>query len=111
MHKEDVSQTALAFIAGATVGAGVMLLFAPQAGSDFRSSVREYARGAKEEWDQASDQGMSGLNNVLQRGREWIQSAMQKQHTEGQRQAQNAERSMGPVQQGVPSEGSTGQDA
>ena len=36
MHKEDVSTTTCAFIAGATVGAGIALLFAPQAGPELR---------------------------------------------------------------------------
>src|SRR5687767_11265442 len=39
MHKEDVSCSLLALMAGATVGAGVGLLFAPQTGSQFRSSL------------------------------------------------------------------------
>jgi gas vesicle protein len=54
MHQEDVSRTLFALMAGATVGAGVGLLFAPQAGSRFRSSLREYTRKAKNLVDQAT---------------------------------------------------------
>ncbi len=53
MHKEDVSRTLFALMAGATVGAGVGFLFAPQAGSQFRSSLREYTKKAKDHVDQA----------------------------------------------------------
>ena len=55
MHKEDVSCTLFALMAGATVGAGVGLLFAPQAGSQFRSSRREYTRKAKNLVDQSTN--------------------------------------------------------
>ena len=90
MPKEDASQTAFAFIVGATVGAGVMLLFAPQAGSELRSSVRDYTRKAKDQWDEASAQGLSALDTVFQRGKEWIQGAMQNQAAGG-RQSETAE--------------------
>ncbi len=57
MRKEEVSYTLFALIAGATVGAGIGLLFAPQAGPQFRSSVRDHLRKAKDEVDQASEEG------------------------------------------------------
>jgi gas vesicle protein len=44
MHKDNVSGTLLALIAGATVGAGVGLLFSPQTGSQSRTPLREYKR-------------------------------------------------------------------
>ena len=53
MHKEDVSCTLFALLAGATVGAGVGLLFAPQTGSQFRSSLRGLTRQAKDQVDQS----------------------------------------------------------
>ncbi|MEP7152856.1 MAG: YtxH domain-containing protein [Nitrospira sp.] len=109
MHKEDVSYAAFAFIAGATVGAGAMLLFAPQAGSDFRSSVRDYARRATDEWDKASEGGESTLDTVLQRGKEWIQSAMPKQDNLAEK-AQMAGGPMGSGEQGARTAGDTGQD-
>ena len=54
MHKDNVSGTLVALIAGATVGAGVGLLFAPQTGSQFRTSLREHKRKAPDEVDQAT---------------------------------------------------------
>ncbi|MCC2643480.1 MAG: hypothetical protein K0S45_3893 [Nitrospira sp.] len=81
VYKEEMSHTAFAFIAGATVGAGVALLFAPRAGSELRSSVREYTRRAKDEWDQASQLGDSALDTLAQRGKEWIQRATRIRHS------------------------------
>ncbi len=91
MYKEEMSPTAFAFIAGATVGAGVALLFAPRPGSELRSSVRQYARRAKDEWDQASERGESALDTLTQRGKEWIQGAMSRQPTSGTEDAPSTE--------------------
>lgn len=56
MHKEDASQTAFAFIMGATVGAGVALLFASRAGSGLRSSLGQSLRRVTDQVDQAIEQ-------------------------------------------------------
>ena len=53
MHKEDFSGTLFALMAGATVGAGIGLLFAPQTGLQFRSSLRDLTRTAKDQVDRA----------------------------------------------------------
>ena len=53
MHIDNISRTLIAFMAGATVGAGVGLLFTPKSGSQVRSSLREYVRKAPDEVDQA----------------------------------------------------------
>jgi gas vesicle protein len=100
MYKEEMSQTAFAFIAGATVGAGVALLFAPRAGSELRSSVREYTRRAKDEWDQASQRGESALDTLAQRGKEWVQRAMPRKATGGADDGPSAETAMGSGQSG-----------
>jgi gas vesicle protein len=100
MYKEEMSRTAFAFIAGATVGAGVALLFAPRTGSELRSSVREYTRQVKDEWDQASQRGESALDTLTQRGKEWIQGAMGKQATGGAETSQKTEAVAGAAQPG-----------
>ena len=41
------------FFAGALVGAGIALLFAPQAGAQLRGILRDYAARAKDELDEA----------------------------------------------------------
>ena len=109
-HKDDVSHTTFAFIAGAAVGVGVMLLFAPQAGSEFRSAVRDYTRQAKDEWDRANDQGGSPLETVLQRGKEWIQRAMPTHATGRERDHRSPERVTGSAPPGGHAAGDTGQD-
>ena len=87
MYKEDISSTMFAFIAGAAIGAGVMLLLAPQTGSEFRTSMREYTRKAKDELDHMRGEGGSALSTLVQRGKEWLQSAMQYQTREGGHEA------------------------
>lgn len=57
MDKDNVSGTLLALVAGATVGAGVGLLFASHTGSQVRSSLREHTRKALDQVDQAPDEG------------------------------------------------------
>ena len=109
MHKEDVSNATFAFIAGATVGAGIALLFAPQAGPDFRSSVRDFTRRAQDEWAQASERGESALDTLFQHGKEWIQNALPKLRTGGARNIQSTEAFRGPAQPGGMA-GDTGQD-
>lgn len=54
MRKEDTSYSLSALVAGAAVGAVVGLLFAPRTGSQFRSSLREYAKKAKDQMNQAT---------------------------------------------------------
>jgi hypothetical protein len=110
MDKEDVSHTAFAFIAGATVGAGVMLLLTPQAGSEFRSSVRDYTQRAKDEWGPASERGVNALETLFQRGIEWIQRALPKQGTGGGREIHGTEGALGSAQQRDHTAGNTGQD-
>ena len=57
MEKDAFSYSLFALMAGATVGAGVGLLLAPQSGTQFRASLRELTRTAKDHVDGATDQG------------------------------------------------------
>jgi gas vesicle protein len=57
MQKHDFSCSLFALMAGATIGAGVGLLLAPQSGSQLRSSLRDLTRKTKDHIDQAIDQG------------------------------------------------------
>ena len=60
MHKEDAS-TLCALMAGATVGASLGLLFAPQVGSQVRSSLREYTIKAKNQGEATNDRTQSSV--------------------------------------------------
>lgn len=45
---------AFAFLAGALVGAGIALLFAPQTGAELREKIGDFARDAKEKIAEAA---------------------------------------------------------
>ena len=62
-----------AFLAGALVGAGIALLFAPQTGSQMRSMLRDYASRAKDELDGAVEQGAEVWDRAVDSGEEFAQ--------------------------------------
>ena len=84
MYQEESSNWS-AFIAGAFIGAGVALLLAPQSGSELRSSLRDYASRAKDELDQATEQGRAVWDSAMERGQEYMERGQE--YVEGGRQA------------------------
>ena len=58
------------FLAGACIGVGVALLFAPQTGTRLRKSLRRYA-------DDATDQMSEAWDTALERGQEYIESSQE----------------------------------
>lgn len=62
-----------AFITGALVGAGVALLFAPQAGAQIRALLRDYAVRGKDELDEALDRGADAWESAKDRGEELVE--------------------------------------
>ncbi len=72
------SGTLSAFITGALVGAGVALLFAPQAGSQIRALLRDYAVRGKDELDEAIDRGADAWDSgkeFVEKGKESLREA------------------------------------
>jgi gas vesicle protein len=61
------------FIAGALVGAGIALLFAPQSGSQMRGLLRDYAARAKDELDEAIDRGAGAWDSAREQGEELVE--------------------------------------
>ena len=61
------------FIMGALVGAGVALLFAPQAGAEMRALLRDYTTRAKDELDEAVDRGTDAWDSAKDRGQEFVE--------------------------------------
>jgi gas vesicle protein len=61
------------FIAGALVGAGIALLFAPQSGSQMRGFLRDYAARAKDELDDVIDRGNDAWESARERGEEFVE--------------------------------------
>ena len=57
-----------AFLAGALIGAGVALLFAPARGTELRSKLRDYADRAK---DELMEQGREVWDTAVRRGKEY----------------------------------------
>jgi gas vesicle protein len=61
------------FIAGALVGAGVALLFAPRSGSQMRGLLRGYAACAKDELADAVDRGTAAWGSAKDGGQEFVE--------------------------------------
>lgn len=68
-YDEDASGWS-AFIAGALIGAGVALLFAPQTGNELRGMLRSYASRAK---DEAFERGRAAWDTAVERGKEYYE--------------------------------------
>ena len=60
-------------LAGALVGAGVGLLFAPQRGVQMRGLLRDYAARAKDELDDAVDRDAEAADNTVERGQDFVE--------------------------------------
>ena len=76
-----------AFLAGALVGAGVALLFAPQAGSQMRALLRDYAARGKDKLEGAVDRGADAWDSARNRGEEFLEEGQETLREAG-RQAQ-----------------------
>jgi gas vesicle protein len=59
-----------AFVAGALIGAGIALLFAPHPGTELRGMLRSYANRAK---DDLIDRGQEAWDTAVERGREYYE--------------------------------------
>jgi gas vesicle protein len=57
-----------AFLAGAMIGAGVALLFAPQRGSELRGMLSDYANRTK---DDLVEKGQEAWDTAVERGKEY----------------------------------------
>ncbi len=63
-----------AFMAGALIGAGVALLFAPQTGTELRGMLRSYASRAK---DEAMERGRAAWDTAVERGKEYYEKGQE----------------------------------
>jgi gas vesicle protein len=99
-YGEETNTGMSAFLAGALIGAGMGLLFAPQPGSELRGMLRDYANRTKvdlidtgrEAWDSAVEQGKEYYN----KGEETIREAgrsVQEATKQGQEATKDAGRS------------------
>lgn len=67
------SGTLSAFVAGALVGAGIALLFAPQSGAQTRGLLRDYAARAKDGLDDAVGRGADAWDHAKDQGHELVE--------------------------------------
>ena len=82
MHTEESSNWS-AFMAGAFIGAGIALLLAPQSGTELRSTLRDYASKAKDELDEATEQGRAAWDHAVDRGQVYVVGGKQSRRTAG----------------------------
>ncbi len=77
-RNEDASGLS-AFMAGALIGAGVALLFAPQSGTELRGMLRDYTHRAKEDFmergEEAFDTAVEQGQEFYEKGEELVQDA------------------------------------
>src|SRR2546428_5068967 len=63
---------AFAFLAGAIIGAGAALLFAPQTGAETRKLLRDYAEKAEEEIRGRLPEAQALLDSAIQEGKDLV---------------------------------------
>ena len=63
-----------AFVAGALIGAGIALLFAPHTGTELRGMLRSYASRAK---DEAMERGRAAWDTAVERGKEYYEKGQE----------------------------------
>lgn len=76
MTSEDnewsIGAIAVAFLAGAVIGAGAALLLAPQSGAKTRKLLRDYAEKAQDETWERVEEAKSTLDSVIKKGKKFI---------------------------------------
>jgi len=99
--REGIGHKVSAFVAGALIGAGVALLFAPQTGTELRGMLRNYASRAK---DEAWERGRSAWDSAIERGKEYYekgQEAVQEAGRSAREYAQSGKEAMRESREGT----------
>ena len=82
--RTDDSTNWSAFMAGACIGAGIALLLAVMSGTELRSTLRDYAGRAKDEFDDAAEQGRAAWDQAVERSQEYVEGGKQTLRKAGQ---------------------------
>ncbi|HZN43880.1 MAG TPA: YtxH domain-containing protein [Nitrospiraceae bacterium] len=69
----EAAKIAAVLAGGAVLGAGLGILFAPKTGSETRRDVARYAKRAQVQATRFSRAVKSGVNDVVERGRAFVQ--------------------------------------
>jgi gas vesicle protein len=78
MNDDSSSSTGtllLAFAGGALLGAGLALLFAPQAGRKTRRLMNELAEDAEDRAREMAEEAAQAVKDVRQKGGQWVEQA------------------------------------
>ena len=78
----QVAKVAALVAGGAVIGAGIGLLFAPQAGADTRRDVGRYAKKAQLQATRWSRTVQSGVKEVMDRSKSLIRKDVQRPRIE-----------------------------
>jgi gas vesicle protein len=96
-----------AFLAGALIGAGVALLFAPQPGTELRGRLRDYANRAT---DDLLDKGQGAWDTVVERGKEFYEKGEEVVRDAGRSAKEFAEQGVKQGQEAVKDAGQSAKD-
>lgn len=72
-HDVTMAKIAAVLTGGAILGAGLGILFAPKTGSETRRDIARYAKRAQVQATRFSRAVKSGVNDVVERGRTFVQ--------------------------------------
>ncbi|HKR78844.1 MAG TPA: YtxH domain-containing protein [Nitrospira sp.] len=100
-YYEDDAMGWSAFVAGAFIGAGLALLFAPQTGTELRGMLRNYAARAK---DEAWERGRTAWDSAVERGKEYYergQEAVQEAGRSAREYAQSGKEALRETREGT----------
>jgi gas vesicle protein len=90
MHRQESGGLSL-FLMGAIVGAGVALLFAPEAGVQMRRRLSDSLAHAKDEFDKTIDHGTEMLDRAVEQGQELVEKGKDSLRNTGRQAKEFAE--------------------
>lgn len=70
---KQAAKVAAMIAGGAVIGAGLGILFAPKAGVETRRDIGRYAKKAQVQATRLSRSLQSGVQEVMNRGKQWTQ--------------------------------------
>jgi gas vesicle protein len=71
-NEDSGAGTALAFLAGAIVGAVAGILLTPKSGQETRRAIKDYAEQTEEEILEKAKEARAALDEVIERGKRYV---------------------------------------
>ena len=72
MSTQEVAKIAALVAGGAVIGAGLGLLYAPQAGTETRRQVKQYVKRAQVQASRMDQSIKSGVDHTIEYGKSWM---------------------------------------